>query len=102
MMKNILNFKDIMEEFCYIFRDTDDVKDVKEVIGMVDNYFTLQEKVQQMSFRLRLKYWACTTVVYFYLQMNKQLGRTVGPFSDSVRETVKEAFHAIIGKYDEH
>lgn len=64
-----------MEEFCYIFRDTDDVKDVKEVIGMVDNYFALQEKVQQMSFRLRLKYWACTTVVYFYLQMNKQLGR---------------------------
>ena len=33
-----------MEEFCYIFRDTDDVKDVKEVIGMVDNYFALQEK----------------------------------------------------------
>jgi hypothetical protein len=102
MMKNILNFKDIMEEFCYIFRDTDDAKDVKEVIGMVDNYFALQEKVQQMSFRLRLKYWACTTAVYFYLQMNKQLGRTVGPFSDSVRETVKEAFHAIIWKYDEH
>ena len=90
MMKNILNFKDIMEEFCYIFRDTDDVKDVKEVM------------VQQMSFRLRLKYWACTTVVYFYLQMNKQLGRNEGPFSDSVRETVKEAFHAIIWKYDEH
>ena len=41
MMKNILNFKDIMEEFYYIF-------------------------------------------------------------SDSVRETVKEAFHAIIRKYDEH
>ena len=37
------SFKDIMEEFCYNFRDTDDVKDVKEVIGMVDNYFALQE-----------------------------------------------------------
>ena len=41
MMKKIMNFKDIMEEFYYIF-------------------------------------------------------------SDSVRETVKEAFHAIIRKYDEH
>ena len=41
MMKDILNFKDIMEEFYYIF-------------------------------------------------------------SDNVRETVKEAFHAIIWKYDEH
>jgi len=42
MMKNILNFKDIMEEFCYIFRDTDDVKDVKEafhaIIGKYDEH----------------------------------------------------------------
>ncbi len=56
-----MNFKDIMEKYSYIFRDTENKDDVKEVIGMLDNYFSLQEKVQQMSLRLRLKYWACTS-----------------------------------------
>ena len=32
MMKKVMNFKDIMEEFCYIFRDTDEVKQILDSV----------------------------------------------------------------------
>ena len=51
--------------------------------------------------RLRLKYWACTSVIFFYLQMHKQLGRNVGPFSSNVKKNVYKAFSTMMKKYDE-
>ena len=97
-----MNFKDMMEAFRHIFRDIDNKQDLTQVVRVLNDYFTLQEKVQQLPLRLRLKYWACTSVIFFYLQMNRQLGRNVGPFSDFVNENVYNVFQTMIKENDEH
>lgn len=97
-----MNYEDMMEAFRHIFRDIESKQDLTQVLCVLNEYFTLQEKVQQLPLRLRLKYWACTTVIYFYLQMNKQLGRDVGSFSDSVRKDVYKVFSTLMRKYNEN
>ena len=97
-----MNFKDMMEAFYLIFRDIENKQDLTQVVRVLNDYFTLQEKVQQLPLRLRLKYWACTSVIFFYLQMNRQLGRNVGPFSDNVNENVYNVFQTMIKENDEH
>ena len=87
-MKKITNFEDLMEAFRHIFRDTEDRQDLVQVLRVLNDYFTLQEEVQKLPLRLRLKYWACTSVIFFYLQVHKQLGRNVGPFSSSVKKNI--------------
>ena len=88
MMKKITNFKEMMEAFRHIFRDTEDRQDLVQVLRVLNDYFTLQEEVQKLPLRLRLKYWACTSVIFFYLQVHNQLGRNVGPFSSSVKKNI--------------
>ncbi|MBQ2492311.1 MAG: hypothetical protein II527_03140 [Bacteroidales bacterium] len=87
-MKKITNLNDMMEAFRHIFRDTEDRQDLVQVLRVLNDYFTLQEEVQKLPLRLRLKYWACTSVIFFYLQVHKQLGRSVGPFSSSVKKNI--------------
>ena len=101
-MKNVRNFENMMEAFRHIFRDTEDRQDVMQVLRVLNDYFTLQEAVQKMPLQLRLKYWACTSVIYFFLQLHKQLGRNVGPFSSSVRKNVHKVFATMMGRFGDN
>ena len=94
-MKNVNNFEEMMGAFRYIFRDIEDRQDLMQVLQVLNEYFTLLEAVQKMPLRLRLKYWACTSVIFFYLQTKKQLGRNVGAFDSSVRKNVQKAMKSV-------
>ena len=95
MMKNVRNFEEMMGAFRYIFRDIEDRQDLMQVLRVLNEYFTLQEAVQKMPLRLRLKYWACTSVIFFYLQTKKQLGRNVGAFDSAVKRNVQKAMKSV-------
>ena len=101
MMKKITNFKEMMEAFRHIFRDTEDRQDLVQVLRVLNDYFTLLEEVQKLPLRLRQKYWACTSTVFFYLQVHKQLGRNEGPFCRSAKKNIYKAFSIMMKKYDE-
>ena len=95
MMKNVRNFEEMMGAFRYIFRDIEDRQDLMQVLRVLNDYFTLLEAVQKMPLRLRLKYWACTSVIFFYLQAKKQLGRNVGAFDSAVKRNVQKAMKSV-------
>ena len=95
MMKNVNNFEEMVGAFRYIFRDIEDRQDLMQVLRVLNDYFTLLEAVQKMPLRLRLKYWACTSVIFFYLQTKKQLGRNVGAFDSAVKRNVQKAMKSV-------
>ena len=95
MTKNVRNFEEMVGAFRYIFRDIEDRQDLMQVLRVLNEYFTLLEAVQKMPLRLRLKYWACTSVIFFYLQTKKQLGRNVGAFDSAVKRNVQKAMKSV-------
>ena len=62
----------------------------RAALKQLNSYVEHLEQVQQMPLLTRLVYWECAYAVFDFLRRNKQLGRTVGPFSDSVRKEMKE------------
>ncbi len=67
----------------------------RAALRQVNNYIAHLENVQQMPLLTRLAYWECAYTVFDFLRCNKQLGRTVGPFSDSVRKDVNNVLKNI-------
>jgi hypothetical protein len=67
----------------------------RAALKQLNSYVEHLEQVQQMPLLTRLVYWECAYAVFDFLRRNKQLGRTVGPFSDSVRKDVNNVLKNI-------
>jgi hypothetical protein len=67
----------------------------RAALKQLNSYVEHLENVQQMPLLTRLAYWECAYTVFDFLRCNKQLGRTVGPFSDSVRKDVNNVLKNI-------
>ena len=68
----------------------------RAALKQLNSYVEHLEQVQQMPLLTRLVYWECAYAVFDFLRRNKQLGRTVGPFSDSVRKDVNNVLKKLL------
>lgn len=82
-------------KFYFALRDVKDFDDMQCILDLLHGYMQLTEKLQATPWRLRLKYFACTFLIYDYLRQNKQLGREEHRFSDQVMKHIYQTFETL-------
>lgn len=82
----------LLSEFKHALRDIDKQDELLWVLRLLSSYTRLMEEVQRLPWRLRLKYFACTFLIFNYLRLQKQLGRDDHSFSEHARTTVYRVF----------
>ena len=83
---------ELLGEFMHALRDIDKQDEMVWVLRLLSSYTRLMEEVQRLPWRLRLKYFACTFLIFNYLRLQKQLGRDDHSFSEHARTTVYRVF----------
>ena len=82
----------LLSEFKHALRDIDKQDELVWVLRLLSSYTRLMENVQRLPWRLRLKYFACTFLIFNYLRLQKQLDRDDHSFSEHARTTVYRVF----------
>ena len=92
MMEERKEFDELLGEFKHALRDIDQRDELLWVLRLLSSYWELMEEVQRLPWRLRLKYFACTFLIFNYLRLQRQLGREDHSFSEHARTTVYRVF----------
>ena len=87
-MEDLKEINELLSEFMHALRDIDKRDELLWVLRLLGSYTRLMEEVQRLPWRLRLKYFACTFLIFNYLRLQKQLGREDHSFSGEVRKTI--------------
>ena len=91
-MEKRKEINELLSEFMHALRDIDKHNELLWVLRLLSSYTRLMEEVQRLPWRLRLKYFACTFLIFNYLRLQKQLGRDDHSFSEHARTTVYRVF----------
>ena len=94
-METRKEFDELLGEFKHALRDIDKRDELLWVLRLLGSYTQLMEAVQRLPWRLRLKYFACTFLIFNYLRLQKQLGREDHPFSEHARKTIYRMFQKL-------
>lgn len=87
-METRKEINELLSEFKHALRDIDKQDEMVWVLRLLSSYTRLMEEVQRLPWRLRLKYFACTFLIFNYLRLQKQLGRDDHSFSGEVKKTI--------------
>ena len=94
-METTKEINKLLSEFKHALRDIDKQDELLWVLRLLSSYTRLMEEVQRLPWRLRLKYFACTFLIFNYLRLQKQLGREDHPFSGNVKKNIYKIFSII-------
>ena len=96
MMEERKEFDELLGEFKHALRDIDQRDELLWVLRLLSSYWELMEEVQRLPWRLRLKYFACTFLIFNYLRLQKQLGREDHSFSECARKNIYKIFSLVM------
>ena len=96
MMEERKEFDELLGEFKHALRDIDQREELLWVLRLLSSYWELMEEVQRLPWRLRLKYFACTFLIFNYLRLQKQLGREDHSFSECARKNIYKIFSLVM------
>ena len=96
MMEERKEFDELLGEFKHALRDINQRDELLWVLRLLSSYWELMEEVQRLPWRLRLKYFACTFLIFNYLRLQKQLGREDHSFSEYARKNIYKIFSLVM------
>lgn len=96
-MKDVKHYKELLGAFRDNLCDISSQKDLLWVLRLLSRYYELMQEVQRLPWLLRLKFFACTFLIFNYLRLHKQLGREDHYFNRNVRKNVFKLFSTLMG-----
>ena len=95
-MKEAKHYNELLGAFRDNLCDIKSEKDLMWVLRLLSRYYELMQEVQRLPWLLRLKFFACTFLIFNYLRLHKQLGRENHYFSRTVRKNVFKLFSVLM------